>query len=85
MAEPTEVFVPAVAALPVVEARLAAGWSVLAVAGFRVKRNDSAPDPALVLDLGPEGTTEIEMVASVLSTWPVSADRFVEVRFVPRG
>ncbi len=85
MAEPTEVFVPAAAALPIIEARLAAGWRVLAVAGFRVKRGDGTPDPALVLDLGPDGTTEVEDVSAPMSTWPTGADLFAEVRFVPHG
>lgn len=47
MAEKSEMFVPAAAALPIIEARLAVGWRLLAVAGFRVKRGDTTPDPAL--------------------------------------
>lgn len=85
MAEQSEIFVPAAAALPIIEARLAAGWRVLAVAGFRVKRGDSTPDPALVLEFGPEGTTEVEAVTSVVSSWPAGADLFTQVRFVPRA
>lgn len=85
MAEQSEIFVPAAAALPIIEARLAAGWRLLAVAGFRVKRGDSTPDPTLVLDLGSEGTSEVEPITAAMRTWPTSADLFVEVRFVPRG
>ncbi len=85
MAEPSEIFVPAAAALPIVEARLAVGWRLLAVAGFRVKRGDSTPDPALVLDFGPDGTADLAVLDAGLSPWPGGSDLFAEVRFVPRG
>ncbi len=84
MAEQSEIFVPAPAALAIVEARLAAGWSLLAVSGFRVKRGDTSPEQALGLDFGPEGTTDIESVGSALAAWPVDADLFAEIRFAPR-
>lgn len=81
MAEPSEIFVPAPAALPIIEARLAAGWTLLGVAGFRVKRGDSVPDPALTAQFGPDGTTDHDTVASALATWPADADLFAEIRF----
>jgi hypothetical protein len=82
--EPSEIFVPAAAALPVIEARLAAGWHLLAVSGFRVKRGDTTPDPALGRDFGPDGTTDAVEVGSVLAAWPAGSDVFAEIRFVAR-
>jgi hypothetical protein len=84
MAEPSEIFVPAPAALPIVEARLVVGWRLLAVAGFRAKRGDTTPDPSLVADFGPDGTTELDAVDAALSAWPMGPDLFAEIRFVPR-
>ncbi len=84
MAEPSEIFVPAPAALPIVEARLAVGWRLLGVAGFRVRRGDTTPDPALVVDFGPDGTTDVEAVGAELGAWPADKDLFAEVRFARR-
>lgn len=84
MAEPAEIFVPAAAALPIIEARLAAGWRLLAVAGFRVRRGDSTPDPSLSVDFGSDGTADVEFIGSALAAWPTGKDLFAEVRFVPR-
>lgn len=85
MAEPSEIFVPAAAALPIIEARLAVGWRLLAVAGFRVKRGDSTPDAALVVEFGPVGTDDAAAAGAALATWPAGKDLFAEVRFAPRG
>lgn len=74
MAEPADVFVPAVAAAGVVEARLAAGWTLLQVRGLRVRKGDATPDPALVLDAGPDGTTDATWVLEVLRSWPAGPD-----------
>ncbi|MGA8851027.1 MAG: hypothetical protein WB508_04835 [Aeromicrobium sp.] len=84
MPEPSEIFLPVAAALPVVEARLEAGWTLLAVGGFRVKRGDSTPDAALVADFAPTGTTDLALVGAALAAWPAGSDVFAELRFVPR-
>lgn len=84
MAEQSDLFVPAPAALPIIEARLAAGWRLLAVAGFRVKRGDTTPDPTLAHDFGPDGTSDLAAVDAAISAWPGGPDLFAEVRFVPR-
>ena len=84
MAEPADVFVPAVAAAAVVEARLAAGWTLLTVRGLRVRKGDATPDPALVVDAGPDGTTDAAGVVEALRAWPSAPDLFADVRFAPR-
>lgn len=84
MAEPADVFVPAAAAAAVVEARLAAGWTLLTVRGMRVRRGDATPDPALTVDAGPEGATDPAEVLTALRSWPSDPELFADVRFAPR-
>ncbi len=83
MPEPSEIFVPAVAVPPIVEARLAAGWTLLEVAGFRVSEGDTSPDPALVTDLGADGTTDPVVAVTSTAAWPSAPDLFARVRFAP--
>ncbi len=80
MAEPSEIFVPAVAAVPIVEARLVAGAAVLGVAGFSARRGDTTPDPGCVADYE-AGERDADVVARVLASWPQGSDRFVQLRF----
>lgn len=81
MAEPSEILVPAVAALGVIEARLSAGWTLLAVTGLRTRKGDATPDPALTLEFA-DGTTDPGDAAAV-ATWPADRDLVAQVRFAP--